>query len=122
MAVTCADLHQFERAVATGRRAVAVAPDDAAAHYNLAHCLLMLGRLAEGWREFEWRFHLGVRLPPYDRPRWRGEDPGGKTILLQAEQGHGDTLQFIRYAPLLAARGARVLAECSVLARPKALT
>lgn len=111
-AVACADLRLFDQAVTAGRRAATLAPDFADARYNLAHCLLMLGRLAEGWREFEHRFQAGIRVEPYDRPRWRGEDPAGKTVLLQAEQGHGDTLQFIRYAPLLAARGARVLVEC----------
>jgi tetratricopeptide (TPR) repeat protein len=111
-AVVCADLHLFDQAVTAGRRAATLAPDFADARYNLAHCLLMLGRLAEGWREFEHRFQAGIRVEAYDRPRWQGEDPAGKTVLLQAEQGHGDTLQFIRYAPLLAARGARVLVEC----------
>src|SRR5262249_51500910 len=66
----------------------------------------------EGWAGFEWRFHgsrdlerTQLRLP---RPRWQGEPLHGERILLHAEQGMGDVLQFVRYAPLVAGRGARV--------------
>jgi Flp pilus assembly protein TadD len=85
------------------------------AHVNLGMQLLLAGRLAEGWPEYEWR----LRYPEYsgadlaEKPRWRGEFLDGRTILLDAEQGFGDALQFLRYAPLVAARGGRVLVRCA---------
>ncbi|HYD66256.1 tetratricopeptide repeat protein [Azospirillum sp.] len=112
MAVTLADQDRNVAAIHAYRRALAAAPDDAHTHCNLAHQLLLTGRFAEGWREFEWRFQANVAFPGRGRPRWRGEPPEGRTILLYGEQGHGDTLQFVRYAPLVAARGARVVVEC----------
>ncbi len=99
-------------AVATLRRAVAVRPDYPDAHYHLAVALLRQGDFAEGWAEYEWR----RGKPGFPRrdpaiPDWRGEPPEGRTVLAYAEQGLGDALQFLRYAPLLAGRGARVVVE-----------
>jgi hypothetical protein len=93
---------------------------------NLGVALLARGDFAEGWDEYEWRWRvpelrsssssssssasssrreLGV-------PAWDGEDPRGRTILLHAEQGFGDAIQFVRYVPIVADRGARVVLEC----------
>jgi hypothetical protein len=74
----------------------------------------MLGEFEEGWKEFEWRLRVPqMRLArDFPQPRWTGREARGKTILLFAEGGFGDALHFIRYAPLVAARGATVLLEC----------
>jgi tetratricopeptide (TPR) repeat protein len=81
------------------------------AHWNGALCRLALGDFEQGWREFEWRHRL-MASRDYVEPLWLGQDfAPGATILLHAEQGFGDTLQFCRYAPMVAALGARVVIE-----------
>jgi tetratricopeptide (TPR) repeat protein len=90
-------------------------PELVSARYGRAATLLALGRFEEGWREYEWRAHLAGASAPRSalRPRWDGsQDLNGKRIVLHAEQGFGDAIQFIRYAPLVAACGAEVIVEC----------
>ena len=92
------------------RRALDLEPRDAAGRVHLAECLLAAGRFAEGFREFEWRRRLpevAMPRPPEGLPPWDGADPAGQKILVAAEQGFGDTLQFCRFLTVLAARGAR---------------
>jgi tetratricopeptide (TPR) repeat protein len=74
-------------------------------------CRLMLGEFADGWRDFDQRGHSpeAAHLAARMAPKWLGQDPVGKTILVHAEQGLGDTIHFGRYLPLMAERGARVL-------------
>jgi tetratricopeptide (TPR) repeat protein len=97
--------------------ALALAPDDGLAHWNRALLNLRRGNLVEGWREYEWRWKaetLSVHKEKreFAQPLWLGEAPlEGKTVLLYAEQGLGDTLQFCRYVELVAARGGRVILE-----------
>jgi Flp pilus assembly protein TadD len=87
--------------------------DYAQAHRNRALLRLQMGNFAEGWPEYEWRWQVpGAPRLDYPQPRWAGGDLLGRTILLCAEQGLGDTLQFIRYASLVQQRGARVILQC----------
>ncbi|HEX3709260.1 MAG TPA: tetratricopeptide repeat protein [Pseudolabrys sp.] len=100
---------EFEDGIFALRRAVALAPDHANAHSGLGILLLMRGDLAEGWEEYEWRLRSSERKGPrFPEKPWQGESLAGKHIYVQAEQGFGDTLQFARYIPYLAARAARV--------------
>jgi Flp pilus assembly protein TadD len=96
------------------RKAVALEPDRPTSRWNLARVLLLLGYLREGWADFDSRLempqlHLKRSFP---QPHWDGSDPTGKTILLHAEGGHGDAIHFIRFAPQVAQRGAKLILEC----------
>ena len=94
------------------RRALDLDPKMAAAHTNLGMAQLYRGDYAQGWQNFEWRWQAGKLAPKQcPQPQWTGESLAGKTLLFHAEQGLGDTLQFIRYAANLAEMGAVVIAE-----------
>lgn len=105
----------FDRAEAMQRRSLALRPGDPAVTKDLAMALLMKGDYLNGAASFEARFAAepetvgGVKV---DLPKWTGQPLAGKTLLLNPEQGLGDSLQFIRWAPLLQAQGARVLFAC----------
>ena len=101
-----------EEALSSYSKAVELKPDMVDARWNRAYVMLLRGDFAAGWREHEWR-HQRKEQPPrsYPQPLWRGEPLADRTILLHAEQGIGDTLQFMRYAPLVAQRGARVVLQ-----------
>ena len=104
---------RFEEAHGLLKEAVALKPDYAVARMALGQASLLLGRFEEGWPDYEWRWLTPEYAPrPFAQPRWQGEPVAGRTVLLYAEQGHGDTLQFVRYAALLKARGAAVVVEC----------
>ena len=104
-------LGRHEEAVDCYARALAIKPDDPEVRFNLGLSLLALGDYARGWPAFELRMHMGGRRRAFPGPQWHGEDIAGKAILLHTEQGLGDTLQFCRYVPLVAARGATVILE-----------
>ena len=76
-------------------------------------CCFCSGDFEKGWSEYEWRWRCSTVLPrPFPQPLWQGEPLDGRTILLHAEQGLGDTLQFVRYAPMVKQRGAEVIVSC----------
>lgn len=88
-------------------------PDNNDALANRSLAMLTLGDLEGGFREYETRWRSAAfQNKEFNQPRWDGSDPAAKTILLMSEQGLGDTLQFVRYAPLVAQRGATVLVSC----------
>ena len=97
------------------KAALAKARDFPEAHFESALARLTLGDFDAGWKAYEWRWKTGAfadKRRPFRAPLWLGDRPvADKTILLHAEQGFGDTIQFIRYAPLLVERGARVICE-----------
>ena len=103
-------LGRRDDAIATFRDALRLNPDFPLLHSEMAKCLLATGNLAEGWREFEYRPE--AQHPEIEKraPRWAGEPLSGKTILVFAEQGVGDTIQFARFLPRLAESGATVKA------------
>lgn len=96
-------------------QATRMKPDFAQAHWNLSISFLTTGDFERGWPEYEWRLKtpgLADTEKRFAQPFWQGERLEGKTLLLHAEQGFGDSIQFIRYAPLIARRGGRVVVEC----------
>jgi tetratricopeptide (TPR) repeat protein len=113
-------LHRYDESLRDYDRAIALHPDFAQAHYNKALLKLSLGDYDDGWRLYEWRWRLpdwAPRLPDSAQRLWLGKGAvAGKTVLLHAEQGLGDAIQFVRYVPRVAALGARV-----ILAVPAAL-
>jgi tetratricopeptide (TPR) repeat protein len=107
------DQGKFAEALACFARALRLKTHFPEAHFNRALLLLLVGNFAEGWPEYEWRWYQpGADRRPLPKPEWDGSSLEGKTILLRAEQGLGDAIQFIRYAPLLRQRGATVIVEC----------
>jgi Flp pilus assembly protein TadD len=105
-----------DQAMAAFRQSIALKPDYPDGHWNLGITLLLLGDYRNGWLEYEWRTKIAEIVQPRNiaQPQWNGKTLEGKTILLHAEQGFGDTLQFIRYAPLVAKHAAKVIVECPI--------
>jgi Flp pilus assembly protein TadD len=99
-------------AIESLRKSIALRHDFGQAHWNLALALLAHGEFREGWGEYDWRLalpELAARAKMPTTPRWNGENVTGKTLLLIAEQGLGDTFQFIRFAKAVESRAARVV-------------
>jgi tetratricopeptide (TPR) repeat protein len=119
-AVALSNLHRFEEACATYDQVKLIDPGNVGAEWNLALLQMLTGNFEAGWagREAYWKTDRRSTYPKFSQPRWFGEDGiEGKTVLVCADEGLGDTIQFARYVPLLAARGARVILAVEESAR-----
>jgi tetratricopeptide (TPR) repeat protein len=108
--VALRDLRRFDDALTMFKKALAIDPDHAGARNNRAQTNLQLGRYEHGWRDYEWRWRDGGQFHAMQGPAWRGDTSiEGKTIVVHAEQGLGDILQFVRYVAYFEGLGARVM-------------
>lgn len=105
------DLGRLDEAIGAYQAIAARDPDFAEARYGEGYARLLAGDFAGGWPLYEWRRGLFPQRVAYREPQWTGQDIAGKTLLIHAEQGIGDTIQFVRYVPLAVARGAKVILE-----------
>ena len=104
---------RLDEAAACYRRAIELKPGRAVARVNLSLLMLLTGDLERGWTEYEWRWQTNPsQRRDFEQALWDGQPLHGKTILLHAEQGLGDTIQFVRYAPLIKQHGGTVVLEC----------
>jgi hypothetical protein len=107
---------RYAESVRAAETAIKLMPGHSDAHGNRALSLLALGDYTNGFVEYEWRWrcdNFTTAPREFKRPMWDGSDPSGRTILIHTEQGYGDTFQFLRYVPMLADRGAKVIIECN---------
>jgi tetratricopeptide (TPR) repeat protein len=115
-------LHRFDDAMTAYARATMLDPNDARSKWQLAHLHLLCGDFARGWAEREARWKVSDFSPDYPKfsqPKWLGrEDIDGQTVLVCVDEGLGDALQFARYIPMLAARGANIVLVVQDALRP----
>jgi tetratricopeptide (TPR) repeat protein len=112
--VVLADLGRYDEALASYEASLQLQADYARAHMYESLARLVLADFALGWKKYEWRWKVDGKKEwrHFDAPLWLGKESlCGKTILLHAEQGYGDTIQFCRYAKLVAGKGAKVFLE-----------
>jgi len=113
LAISLSDQCKLEDAERCYQQALAMRPDDVDANWNLSLVWLLAGNLKEGWQKYEWR----LQQPKYQflqsrRNQWQGKEAPDKTLLVRAEQGLGDVIQFIRFLPFVKPRVGRLLFEC----------
>ena len=119
-AFSLSELQQFEKAFAIYERVAALDPDNATMRWNTGILHLLHGDFEKGWvrRDARWGA-LSQQRRTFMQPAWRGSEPvEGKTVLLYTDEGLGDTLQYVRYASMLAARGARIILQVESSIRP----
>ena len=111
MGVALRDVRRYDEALAAFKTAIGLNPDHAGARTNRAQTNLLLGNFEHGWRDYEWRWRDGQQRHGIDGKRWDGNLVAlrGKVLLVHAEQGLGDTIQFVRYVQLLAGSHANVV-------------
>jgi hypothetical protein len=117
LGIVLQELGDLDGSIAALRAAVALAPRHAGAHFELAEALLLRGDFADGWEEYEWRFDVAGAAPLMPNtpaaPKWTGEPMPDGRLLLVADQGYGDVIQFMRYVPEAEARCGAVVIACS---------
>ncbi|WP_244547747.1 tetratricopeptide repeat protein [Bradyrhizobium sp. OK095] len=114
LAVALRNAGEIDEALAVSHRAIALDPEQPLAQYNHAHFLLMNGDLVNGFEAYRWRRKcksLSDGDPEFTEPEWQGEPLDGRTLLLFAEYGLGDALHFVRYLPMVAAKGGRIILQ-----------
>jgi Flp pilus assembly protein TadD len=115
------ELKRFDEALRSFAQALALEPEDADANFNEGMTRLLIGDFSAGWKKYEWRWKAKQRAEArnFSPALWLGGEPvAGKTILVHAEQGFGDTIQFVRYVPLLARMGANIVLEVQPPLKP----
>ena len=112
---------ELDQSIACARRALMLDPAAPGSHFQLAEALLLRGEFVEGWREYEWRYRIAGAspvLPPTDRPQWDGTPLVDGMLLLIADQGYGDSIQFSRYIPWASARCPQMVIVADRLLHP----
>jgi len=109
------DQEMWEEAIASFTQAIRMGSSNPEPHWNLALVLLLIGDLKNGWREYEWRWRksdFSSRYRDFVQPMWEGNPLGERRLLLHAEQGNGDSIQFIRYLKEIDRGSGRIILEC----------
>jgi hypothetical protein len=112
---------ELDEALACAGQALRIDPGLPGAHFIRAETLLLQGDWAEGWEEYEWRFRIsgaGPLMPTTAKPQWDGTKLRGRTLLLIADQGFGDVIQFARYIPWAAERCPNIAIACTAEVQP----
>ncbi|MEI7710398.1 MAG: tetratricopeptide repeat-containing glycosyltransferase family protein [Rhodospirillales bacterium] len=112
---------EIDESIACAERALLMNDQLPGAHFELAEALLLQGKWDRGWEEYEWRFRIASAaplMPPTGKPQWQGESFPDDTLLLVADQGFGDVIQFCRYIPWVAERCPNIALACAAEVAP----